>query len=117
MVVKYSVSLTGRHRPGIGHSIYHSLLRDVEFHFANKDFVSFLLTDDVTNLPFVGWPRRKDGGPFMWFGGYEWIWQENIEHLIVSCDLQSLTFSYQEARRLGSLIAADYCEPVKPGRS
>lgn len=103
-IVKYQLSLLGIHRPKIYHN---ALLRDILFHFPDQDFVSFLLTDDVTNLPFVGWPQQKDSGPFMRFGAYDWVWRKNGKDLVATDEGGTFTFSNEEARCLGDILAAD----------
>lgn len=102
-VVKYQVNLLGTHRP----KIHQSLLRDIEFHFPDRDFVAFLLTHDVSNLPYLGWPQRKDSGPLVRFGAYEWVWQEGGKRLVAYDDLPGFILENEEARRLGRIIEDD----------
>lgn len=66
-----------------------------------QDFNSFLMTQDVSNLPHVGWPlTRKNGGPSMHMGGYEWRWEEDGAFLTVYEDVSSFVLEYEEARAL-----------------
>ncbi len=84
-----------------------SLLSGIQFAAPDQDFVAFLLTEDVTNHPPVGWPQRKDSGPFMRFGGYEWVWQQDGKHLAAHDELASFTLENHQARQLGCVMAVD----------
>ena len=80
-------------------------VRAIRFFMPEQDFNSFLMAKDVSNLPHVGWPlTRKNGGPSMQMGGYEWRWVEDGTFLTANEDASSFVFEYQEARALAHAI-------------
>lgn len=76
-------------------------IRAIRFFMPEQDFNSFLMTQDVSNLPHVGWPlTRKNSGPYMRMGGYEWRWEEDGAFLAAYDDASSFVLEYEEARAL-----------------
>lgn len=79
------------------------LLGGVQF-TPDPEFLLFLLAEDVTNLPYVGWPYMKNSGPFMRLGRYDWHWLQDGKYLVALDDGHRFVLENREARLLADAL-------------
>jgi hypothetical protein len=80
------------------------LLSRIQFLAPDPEFISFLMAEDVTNLPYAGWPQRKNSGPFMCLGRYDWHWQDDGKYLAAFDDSHRFILENREARLLAERL-------------
>lgn len=100
--VKYCL-LTVKARPKV---YQNAAMRSIQFAKPDHGFLSFLMLEDTSDLPYVGWPSRKNSGPFVTMGGYEWHWEDDGMRLVAYDGLASFTLETEEAKALARVMDA-----------